>query len=850
MASGAAAGADKAAVAPRQLLVGEQKLRWDFEQGVDGWTAGALAAVASGGGMLRINSTGEDPYIFSPTMKVKGPLVVQLRVRVSGAGSGELFWTSDAGPKWTAKQSKSFRLKHDGQWHEYQVLAETSDAVTRLRIDPGSAPGTIDVDWIRVHAGQLHPLEIAGIESGPDSATVRVRNQYRDQLLVHVNDQSKTIAPSTEGSFEITGQPDVATQILPLDIRTQGFPVIHLPIGLYNAAAKEDWIALRDGGHGVDVARDGSAARFLLDGQVVAVAAPLVRAGDTVPTMNLAKQEATFVSFKGDAVTLDIRLQADGASIAIEGTVLVEGPVIRAMGALEQGVLAGVEYLGKGERSSSTLDVETDDHWRVRPDPMAITMPLMAVVTDRGMAAMTWRDVSLQPVFASPNFLDGTQDHRMALEGKSIRARVYVAPRQPIEQAIAWAVKEQGGFPDVPQAPRDDASQRDLLLKAFNESVAGKAGWGHAAEGRWERKPYADVASAIGRLSGRWPQTDALISGGAHIRNDSAYFMTGRAEQWLRDRTGEARSLIAEQQPDGSFRYDGPMRRGHHENTASGYNAWRAAILLDYAWLTGDVQSREAGLKCLDYIMRFRTPRGAQTHELPLHTPDLLASAYLVWAYARGYELTGKAEYLDAARRWALSGVPFIYLWGNAPTMRYATIPAFGATQWVEPNWIGLPVQWCGLVYGYALTLLSPHDRTLDWDKLARGILVAAEQMQYPDGELAGCLPDFYLLREQKRGGPSVNPGALVSLRLALQKRVDSLTAASNGTHRVASPFPVTIVDGVARIESIKGAGEYQVIVDGKRIVTLVASGGEEIPLASQPAKLTAPSSAREESKS
>ena len=58
---------------------------------------------------------------------------------------------------------------------------------------------------------------------------------------------------------------------------------------------------------------------------------------------------------------------------------------VAALGALEQGLLAGVEHLGKGEASSSTLDVERNEHIRFEPDPMLITMPLAAYVTDRGV---------------------------------------------------------------------------------------------------------------------------------------------------------------------------------------------------------------------------------------------------------------------------------------------------------------------------------------------------------------------------------------------------------------------------------------------------------------------------------
>ena len=125
--------------------------------------------------------------------------------------------------------------------------------------------------------------------------------------------------------------------------------------------------------------------------------------------------------------------------------------------------------------------------------------------------------------------------------------------------------------------------------------------------------------------------------------------------------------------------------------------------------------------------------------------------------YVRGYELTGKQEYLCEARRWALSGIPFVYLWTRYPIMLYATPPVFGATNWQAPVWIGLPVQWVGGVYAHALTMLAPHDKSLDWNHLARGILISAEQQQYPDGLWAGLLPDsFDIVGQQRRPRGSI----------------------------------------------------------------------------------------------
>ena len=61
-------------------------------------------------------------------------------------------------------------------------------------------------------------------------------------------------------------------------------------------------------------------------------------------------------------------------------------------------------------------------------------------------------------------------------------------------------------------------------------------------------------------------------------------------------------------------------------------------------------------------------------------------------AFALGYELTGEPELLDAARYWAWTGVPFVYLVNPTGAKEpgavgpFATIPVLGATNWVAPE--------------------------------------------------------------------------------------------------------------------------------------------------------------------
>ncbi len=829
------------------LVIGPLLHEWKFDAGVDGWQALHHCEISTVNGAMKIVSTGQDPYL-SARLTAAGPhVVIKLRARSMAAGKGQFFWATDRADGFAEARSKHFEMIHDGKWHEYTVPIRAAGTITSLRYDPATAAGTVEVDWIRLHRGGPHPLRIERIETKTDRVVAHVRNTSGEAITfehagkTHSLGAGKTLALTQE----LIGRR--AFESCTVKLAPKGLPTIERSIVTFRpernkrAIPRLEYTPIGTGDLKVLVSRhptEGLGARIERGGKLVAVMGPIVRIEGKPHMLELASKSGAHgvdsATYTCHGITVDISVKGDEITVAIDSERQAEGPVVRALGSLEQGLFAGLEYLGKGEKSSSKLDIETDDHMRIAPDPMLVTMPLMACVTDRGAVAMTWKDMTLRPVYASPNVLDGAADHRMGLRGKKITATILVK-KATLEDTIRWAVKHAGGLPALPKPPRDDKAQLELAMRSINGPISGDGGWGHCAEAKWKRRHFADIASTIWRITGRVPTTGPLVPGGAHVRNDAIFFVTGQAERWLAIRGGEARRIIASQQADGSFRYTGKYRKGHFEDTSSGHCARPAARLLQWARFTGDAEARRAGLGALEFMKRFRTPRGAQTWELSLHTPDVLAAAHLVRAYVLGYELTGRRDYLAEARRWALSGVPFVYLWSNRPTMLYASPPVYGATNFRAPLWIGLPVQWCGGVYAYALVALAKHDKTLDWTRLARGILIAAQQMQYPDGPLVGCLPDIFQLPSQHRAGPSINPCALVSLQWALAGRVDSLAVADDGAHRIVAPLPVTITNGRARIEGRKGL-TYEVVIDGRRIVTVKSRGIDELDLA-PPAK-------------
>ena len=819
------------------IIIGAAVRRWTFDSGLSGWEALHDCSVSASDGAMKIVSGGNDPYL-SVRLDAPGPgLVVKLRARSNAAGPGQFFWSTDKQRGFAEARSKRFEMIHDGKWRRYSVLLGVKGSVKSLRFDPAAAVGTIEIDSFSIHRGRRHPLEIEHAGTQKDSVVLRVRNAsaatvgFEHSKKTHFLGAGETIAIKQKFSGKH------AFEQCSVTLSSKGLPDIRRSVLVFRPDIDGDSDFPATVGTGdlkLRIHRQGHGARIEYKGRLVGILGPIARIGRQVQSFGVPSRTGGELRLTCQGTVTNLAVKGDEISVSIEvdqrRDQSIEGPVLRAIGPLQQGLFAGLEYLGKGEKSSSKLDIETSAHMRIAPDPLKVTMPLMACVTDRAALAMTWSDMKLQPVFASPNTLDAADDHRMALRGHRITAAILVSDAS-LEDTILWSVKTAGGLPDLPKAPRGDKAQLDLDMRAINGPISGPGGWGHCAEAKWKRHPFADIASTIWRMTGKAPKTGPLVTGGAHVRNHAIHFVTGQAARWLKTRRAEANTTIAAQKPDGSFRYSGKYLKGHFEDTSSGHCAKRALTLLEFADFTGDADAKRAGVKALEFIKRFSTPRGAQTWELSLHTPDILASANLVRAYVCGYELTGRREYLALARKWAISGIPFVYLWSDRPTMAYATVPVYGATNYRAPLWIGLPVQWCGGVYAYGLTALAKHDATFPWNRLARGILIAGRRMQYPDGPLVGCLPDIFDLVSQRRAGPSINPCALISLQLALDGKVDSLSIAADAGRRIVSPLPVTIAGGKARIQGKEGL-TYQVIVDGKRVVTIESKGLDEIDLA------------------
>ena len=823
---------------PREVIVSPAIQRWDFTKSTEGWNSVHGCSLAAKDGHMIVNSEGPDPYLAVRVKFSAGGVVARVRMRSDSDGQGQFFWSSTKNPQTSADRVVSFYPKHDGRWHEYEVFFQAEADLTTLRFDPCTAAGKVDVDWISLHAGQKHPLEIVEVNQTDQSVITAVQNHDNKPIVVTLNGNTKEIAALSTLNFITTKTGSLKAESI--EIQSDDLPAIKRTIWSFTPQTDFPSTDLQHGKYTLRAADDGSQVQILVGDQLVAALAPLVHINHQLPKLE-RRTDAWPLVYEGKGVSAQLDAAANGEiAVKIKSDEPTEGPVLRVYGDLQQGLLAGVEHLGKGESSSSKLDIETDEHLRVEPSPMDLTMPLAVVVTSQNAVGLLWDDPSLQPTFASPDFLDGSDSHRVSLKGKNITAKIRFQDGwdngQRLEDLVLWAVRSRG-LPEVAKTPRGFEQQMQFSLQGYRHLLfdSETGGWFHAVvpgvrTSPAEGKPFADHVSAIWRASGKMPDAANLQFGGAHVSDPSSFFATGQAEQWLQIAKQQCENLIRQQRPDGSFRYGGKFRRGHFEDTSSGTCARPAKQLMEFAWYTGDQRALDAGLRALEFLKRFRTPRGAQTWEVPLHTPDILASAEALWAHTIAFKITGDRAHLAEARRWAISGLPFIYQWSNRPIMIYATTPVLGATNWKAPNWIGLPVQWCGTVYARALLDFAPHDDTLDWRKIAKGITIAAEQMQYTDGRSIGTLPDVFKLSDQIRAPADINPSVVIGLRMMLEGKPYGLSVAVNEKHRILAPFPVKIENNIATVSAVAGQN-YQVIIDGKQIRDIQSIGTDEIQL-------------------
>ncbi len=489
-----------------------------------------------------------------------------------------------------------------------------------------------------------------------------------------------------------------------------------------------------------------------------------------------------------------------------------------------QAMLAGLEYLDD-EPSSNTKEIRMPETNRLIPALHRICAPFAALTDEKAWLAAEWempRQREYAVVFDTPDRQFKSGGHLLAFwfpavgdarseseldlygsepysggsqtvilragEGATVADALAalvrpekLPPRDKIEEVATLTLLSHGW---LDSNLRDGTKVRHAIGFALNQASDAPALMRWLAA-QLERRPQPDAA-LVKRLretaSAMFAAVPPQVIGQtcvSHIQRPVSPLLAGDIQAWLRVRADHLAKGNKELS-NGFREWHKPAKGADLGETlgatdCNGYTAMALEkLLIDATW-SGDEAEIARALSALDKALaRYEgtVPRGAQPWEMPLHTPDIIASGLMVRCCALGYLLKSDVQYLKAARYWAYTGLsmvylvppPFTYPDGVDPFGCYATCGVMGATHWDLVSWMGRPVQWCGLVYSAALYdyvhLCKPEEAAF-WRTIADGIVASGARQSHPASEpdRQGLLPDSIFIEGQARNPPGINPG-------------------------------------------------------------------------------------------
>jgi len=760
-------------------------VEWDFAKGTLGWTGNQrVTDLSSSAEGIIFQCTGLDPWIEGPAVDLPSDKIFRISIRMkSNADPGaQLFY----GHVFTEGMSKRFGVKTDNKWHDYSFfIRDKLGKDTRFRLDPCTAAGTVSIVFISIEALTKIEEPILKKPKLPDDITVEKLTSKSGQLeVLHYGKCWGNFAVNIDNIRYAVGYGDELIGFVTDD--------------------KTHWLSLAD----ADVS-------FKQNGPQGFTAIAKIK-DPTGGTWTITR------AFRKNACseTIDVisKVTVDKDRQVVRLPWLTIFPGLGNFGPKKhQALFAGLDYLAD-EPSSTKADIETAEHLRRIPDPVKITFPLMAIETEGKYLGLIWGKSDMTAAaFDSPDRLYNSGAHLMELSAPAVgdfrlendyaamggftmtankpitaKAMIIAGTGDSVVQAVKHYL-QLNPIPPLPTYKNGFADAAKLLSLGWLDSDINQDGlirhavWGNS----FGPTPAADAAALMNchaaqtedknlrerllqgskQILSKLPPNDPYSSGVSHVRPPIAPLIFGRVTEYVQLRKQQAQNLLNQFDENGVKLYHPgkvDYSRTHFAKHANGLAAGSVVQILEAATLCADKQLIEKAIELLDkqtILYANTVPRGAQTWEVPLHTPDVLASAHLVKAYLLGYIITDRTDLLKEAQYWAWTGLPFVYL--ENPTENqvgpYATIAVYGATSWQAPVWFGMPVQWCGLVYGSSLYDLAEYDPKGPWLQIAKGITITALQMTWPesDKERVGLLPDIYHLQDQRSDGPAINPGTV-----------------------------------------------------------------------------------------
>ncbi|MEI6512130.1 MAG: hypothetical protein WCO51_02515, partial [bacterium] len=356
------------------------------------------------------------------------------------------------------------------------------------------------------------------------------------------------------------------------------------------------------------------------------------------------------------------RVGADIKAICFPDIKVADSP----LGVKEAALFPGLEYLFQDEASGKPSEGNLlGTPWS--PHIYKITAPLMAVRLRSALVALNWEPLQdwatgyngLSTQFSSPNSLENEDNHKMALWVPSVRdvadedtfpaqrpfylgagtpititANLVVLPNSSsLLDIVDWYVSAKG-LPSLPSPSHSGINAIDFLTQGLlNSYDPDQKAWRHTNTGPVSFDPL--VALPILMQSRITNNSDLRLRALDQIKESVEKvgigstgvlaFHLGDIEKALAAMRKDVEGLIRSQKADGSWAWTPPTELhkvlGRTGDTSSGYSGANAAIVWEYARITGDSAAMEAGRKALRFLDTLSRPEGAQTWELPLHVP-------------------------------------------------------------------------------------------------------------------------------------------------------------------------------------------------------------------------------------
>ncbi|MBI4605310.1 MAG: hypothetical protein HY721_25380, partial [Planctomycetes bacterium] len=519
----------------------------------------------------------------------------------------------------------------------------------------------------------------------------------------------------------------------------------------------------------------------------------------------------------------------EASSVVARSLLHFRGPWLRpgerADPAIDHAVFPGLEWLAPGEASSSELDLHGPESVRRVPHPFKVAVPAPSVTTSGLQTALLWDPLREwlpgkrlpSAVFDVPNRIEDRESHLLGLFAPSVPdavgentllafapAALAAGATISLECRLLAAASDDPAFavkrwhalhdPQPSPRPRSDIDSLRLSLDGFGESLWDPAakGWSHALQFN-DPRPFpcmiacilhglaldpanpkaaalaAQAQEALAAALADFGPGGLISNAGCHLLDWELPFLAGHLDEGIVQLSAGLASLRSRQGADGAWPFNGDPSLGTPGSVELGTCAHNAWVLLKGARISGDAAAAAAGTKALERMTAFEVPRAAQTWEIPVHTPDILAAAHACLANVEGYRFAADARWLDEAVRRAEEGLPFLYAWGapGIEVMPFASISVFGATFYTG-SWIGRPVQWCGLVHAHALLELAAElealgdPRAASFRDVALGVERSALHQQYPSGRSRGLLPDSWVLTADVPSPADINPSSIL----------------------------------------------------------------------------------------